>query len=133
MSSCYLDKNRIKYIVIVSGRKEGQICLELCWDLYIKSCTLLQLCKVSPFIFYFREKECVRTRLCVCARACMHMSGGGAEKERESQAGPMLRTQPDSGLNPTTLGSWPELKSRVRHSGVPGGLSRLKVRLRLRS
>ena len=36
----------------------------------------------------------------------------------------MLSVEPDSGLNPTTLGSWPELKSRVgrmlnrlRHAG----------------
>ena len=38
------------------------------------------------------------------------------EKESESQAGSTLRAEPDAGLDPTTPGSWPELKSRVRRS-----------------
>ena len=42
--------------------------------------------------------------------------GRGAEGERESQAGSSLSTQPDLGLNPLTLGSWPGQKWRVRCS-----------------
>ena len=38
------------------------------------------------------------------------------KRGRESQAGSMLSAEPDRGLSPGTLGSWPELKSRVRHS-----------------
>ena len=40
------------------------------------------------------------------------MSGGGGKgREGESQAGSMLSTEPDTGLDPTALQSWPELKS----------------------
>ena len=46
--------------------------------------------------------------------------GGGGERERErereSYAGSTLSMEPDAGLDPMTLGSWPELKSRVGHS-----------------
>ena len=38
------------------------------------------------------------------------------EGERESQAGSTLSAEPDTGLNLTTVKSWPELKSRVGHS-----------------
>ena len=43
---------------------------------------------------------------------------GGRERqrERESQAGSTLSAEPDVGLHPTTLGSWPELKSRYGRS-----------------
>ena len=34
--------------------------------------------------------------------------------ERESQAGSTLSTEPDARLDPLTLGSWPEPKSRVK-------------------
>ena len=54
------------------------------------------------FIYVFFERE--------------SLSGGGAEreKERESQAGYTLSTEPNTGLDFTTLRSWPEPKSRVR-------------------
>ena len=38
------------------------------------------------------------------------------ERERESQAVSLPSTEPKTGLNPMTLGSQPELKSRVKHS-----------------
>ena len=43
------------------------------------------------------------------------LAGGGAkgEGEQESQAGSTPSAEPDTGLNPTTLRSWPELKSWV--------------------
>ena len=45
---------------------------------------------------------------------------GGRERGRywegESQAGFTFGAEPDTGLNPTTLGSQPQLKSRVRRS-----------------
>ena len=50
------------------------------------------------------------------------MGWGGGEGERESQAGSMLSTKPDEGLNLTTLRSWPEPKSRATqapHSSFP--------------
>ena len=40
--------------------------------------------------------------------------GGGAEGE--GQADSMLSMKPDARLNPMTLRSWPELKSRIKHS-----------------
>ena len=52
----------------------------------------------------------------------MSTSMGEAEKEgaRERipsrQAGSMLSAEPDAGLDLMTLGSLPELKSRVKHS-----------------
>ena len=39
--------------------------------------------------------------------------GRGAERERESQPGSTLSVEPHVVLSPTTLGSRPELKSRV--------------------
>ena len=41
---------------------------------------------------------------------------GGAERERErdSQVGSTPSTEPDAGLDPTTVRSLPEPKSRVR-------------------
>ena len=42
--------------------------------------------------------------------------GREREREREPQAGSTLSTDPNRGLDPMTLGSWPESKSRVRHS-----------------
>ena len=57
------------------------------------------------------------------ARASEWGRGGGRgaererekERERESQAGSALSAQgPMWGLIPQTVGSWPELKSRVR-------------------
>jgi len=39
--------------------------------------------------------------------------GRRAEVERESRAGSTLSAEPHTGLNSTTLGSRPELKSRV--------------------
>ena len=41
--------------------------------------------------------------------------GGGAEKDRESQADSMLNTKPDAGLDLRNLRSRPELRSRVGH------------------
>ena len=50
----------------------------------------------------------------------MQASGGGeraqGQRERESQAGFTLSAEPDAGLDPTTLRSRPELKSRVGYS-----------------
>ena len=45
-----------------------------------------------------------------------HSQGRGRERrERESQAGSTPSTEPDVGLDLTTMRSWPEPKSRVRH------------------
>ena len=42
--------------------------------------------------------------------------GGQMEKEWENpQVHPLLSVDPEAGLNPRTLRSWPELKSRVSH------------------
>ena len=49
-------------------------------------------------------------------RAHIHANGEEEQRERESQAGSTLSLQPYTGLDPTTLGSWPEWKLRVRHS-----------------
>ena len=57
-------------------------------------------------MYVFNERE----------RERVHMSWGEGQGQRESQAGYMLSVEPDLGLDPTTLGSWPELKSRVGHS-----------------
>ena len=56
------------------------------------------------FRFYFRERE----------RESVHASRGKGQRERdwESEAGSVL----SGGLDPTTLGPWPEPKSRVRRS-----------------
>jgi len=44
----------------------------------------------------------------------MHKWGEGQrERERESQADSALSTEPDAGLDPTTLRSFPERKPRV--------------------
>ena len=43
-------------------------------------------------------------------------AGGEREWMNESQAGSTLSTEPDTELDPTTLGSWPEPKSRVGSS-----------------
>ena len=63
--------------------------------------------------FWEREREWERERAWACAWV-----EGGAEGEgevvRESQADSLLSTEPDAGLNLTTLRSWPELKSTVR-------------------
>ena len=40
---------------------------------------------------------------------------GQRERETESQADSLLSTEPATGLDPTTLRSWPEPKSRVSH------------------
>ena len=42
--------------------------------------------------------------------------GRGVEGERKPQAGSTLSSKLDMGLDPTTLGSWLELKSRIRCS-----------------
>ena len=48
----------------------------------------------------------------------MSMSWGGAERERGRERIPSRRhavsIEPDAGLDPTTVRSWLELKSRVR-------------------
>ena len=71
----------------------------------------------APILFYFilsfRERERVS--------AVERQSEGDKdwerererERERESWTGSMLIVEPDLGLDPTTLGSWLELKSRV--------------------
>ena len=38
-------------------------------------------------------------------RGCMHEQGEGQERERESQADPTLRAEPNVGLDPTILRS----------------------------
>ena len=43
-------------------------------------------------------------------------SRGKGQKERESQAGSVLSTEPDTGLDPMSLESWPEPKSSVARS-----------------
>ena len=69
---------------------------------------------LAIFSFLFLErKEKERER--------EHVSGGEGQKEREkererereSQAGSMLHIEPNKGLDSTTLGSRPELKSRL--------------------
>ena len=55
-----------------------------------------------------REREREREREC--------MSGEQGKGKRESQAGSMLSAEPNLGLNPTTLGSLLEPKSRIEHS-----------------
>ena len=45
------------------------------------------------------------------------MSRGEGQKKREGKSQvDTLIIEPDPGINPMTLGSWPELKSRVWHS-----------------
>ena len=52
----------------------------------------------------------------VSERESTHVSGEeGRGRERESQAGSTLSKESDVGLDPTTLGSQPESKSRVEH------------------
>lgn len=43
-------------------------------------------------------------------------AGGGAERERESQANSRLNVEPNTGLSPRTPTSSPESKSRVGRS-----------------
>ena len=57
------------------------------------------------FYLFFYLRECEQER--------------GAEGERESQAGSTLSAEPNVGHDPLTLGSQPELKSRVGHSPEP--------------
>ena len=46
-------------------------------------------------------------------RVCVNGEDEQRERERESQAGSTLSTEPDGGLDSMTLGSWPEAKSRA--------------------
>ena len=71
----------------------------------------------SLFLFFFNILKPVF--LFFWERGCVHKQGcGGAEREgeRESKAGCKSCAELDVGLNLTTLRSWSELKSRVRHS-----------------
>lgn len=45
-------------------------------------------------------------------RVSVQVRGG---KEKQSQVASKLSTEPNAGLSPITLRSWPELKPRVRH------------------
>ena len=45
--------------------------------------------------------------------------GEGAEGEKQFLAGSTLGADPHAGLDPVTLGSQPELKSRIGHSVEP--------------
>ena len=63
---------------------------------------LLQGIIIKMFIYSF-EKE-------------REWAGEGQRKgEKGYQAGPIVSIEPDLGLDPTNVRSWPELKSRVRH------------------
>ena len=66
------------------------------------SLSLLKIVLVCLFVF---ERENARP------------SQGGAEVERgrKSQAGSTLSMEPDTGIDPMILGSWPELKWGVQH------------------
>ena len=57
------------------------------------------------FVLFFRESE--------HRHKGVSMGGTEGERERASQAGSMPSTEPDEGLDLTTVRSWPELKSRV--------------------
>ena len=71
---------------------------------------------LSLFFMFFILRE----------RETTHTSREGAERgERESQAGSMLSTEPDAGLDPMTIRSRPKLKSswtpnQLSHPGAPG-------------
>ena len=56
----------------------------------------------GKFIYLFWERERERER------------EAEREGERESQAGSTVSSEPDTGLHPMIMRSWPELKSRVR-------------------
>ena len=64
---------------------------------------------------YVSEREC--THMCVEERQ--------RERDRESQAGAMLSAEPDTGLNSTTVGWWPDPKiqswtpKRLSHPSTP--------------
>ena len=57
-------------------------------------------------IFDLRERE----------KVSVWVEQRGRGRERESEASYKLSEEPDTRLDPTTLGSWPELKWRVRLS-----------------
>ena len=65
------------------------------------------------WIYDWRETD---TFLIILERECTRAREKDRWRERESQAGSMLSPEPNSGLNPTILGLWPELKSKFRHS-----------------
>ena len=63
------------------------------------------------YLFILRERERARAR----EHALAWAGEGQREGERESQAGSLQSAwSPTPGLNPRTMRSWPELKSRVR-------------------
>ena len=45
----------------------------------------------------------------------MNRGGAEGEEERDSEADSVLSVEPNEGLDPTTMRSCPEPKSRVRH------------------
>ena len=78
----------------------------LCCDL-LAGFVLVFFCFVLMFVYSEKEKEGERVHTCVQA-------AGGAERGRQSQAGPLLLAQsPTRGSNSQTVRSWPEPKSRV--------------------
>ena len=70
---------------------------------------LFHLDYVSHFfvIFFLKERESERAQA---------DEKGQRERERESQTGSTLSTEPDAGLDLTTMKSSPKPKSRVRCS-----------------
>ena len=61
-----------------------------------------------------RERE--RERETETERENVHMSREERQRKREREAGSKLSREPNAGLDPMTLWSRPEPKSRVRHS-----------------
>ena len=92
-----------------SGTPSGHY--EHLWDNLnqsIKKCKCT--CLFWKFIYLF-EGETERER-------AQEPGAGQRERERESQsqADSVMSVEPNTGLDPTTPGSWPEPKSRIRHS-----------------
>ena len=73
--------------------------------------------KLSNLLLYYMQVLwCSFVCSFVCFRETERAWAEERGRERESQAGSMLSTEPSRVLNPMTQGSWPELKSRARRS-----------------
>ena len=80
------------------------------WILSPQPISFLPSSQDNLFFFFFFERASEWP-----SRGGGQSGEGQRDRERQSQAGYTLSTEPDVGQDLTTLRSWPEPKSRVRH------------------
>ena len=85
---------------------------------------------IMPFRRNRNQKCSSRVAHFFLERESVHTGERSRGRERKSQAGSMFSTEPDAGLDPLTLGSWPEPKSRVTQLTEPPPELLLLVKLR---